>query len=487
MLKTDMLYNSIYFVICIVTISKQVISSSREDVIPADYERKLRKIYLFNKTISKHQQSKWFVQEQFPALENFNIDFNNTRSAIQNTENERLESTLLKAFKGESVKIVVYGGSNTAAGLFPILLQQWWDKNITPVSGSVLKVKNIAIGGTSSTYFPFCYDIYLDANEVVDLFILELSVNDAVGNLQNSSIPRNLPLEQFTRQLLNRPNRPGVFFVNLYTLIGEPAQCTNLMDFDQNLIIDHYNTTAINLRNLVCSFKLGKYYATVKTYDLKDAGGTMHLNPKGHAQTALLIVQVFMRMLKKLIHNVKMLKNSVQSYVTPFTSVGTLSNTITTPQCWASLTPNYKSELRSTLQLKNIKSNGFVNVQGIRIKTSSYSSKEERKDSYGGLSAREKGSVVTILFTVVARHPHILRSVGVISRFSTSGGEVDVWLDNHYSKRTNIKLHVNAQQTAVRIIGTQVTPGNHTLTMHVVKKGISVLVGAVVGPPDGPC
>ena len=115
---------------------------------------------MFNKTISKHQQSKWFVQEQFPALESFNIDFNNTKSAIQNLDNERLESTLLKAFKGESVKIVVYSGSNTAAGLFPILLQQWWDKNITPVSGSVLKVKNLAIGGTSSTYFQFCYDIF---------------------------------------------------------------------------------------------------------------------------------------------------------------------------------------------------------------------------------------------------------------------------------------------------------------------------------------
>ena len=195
---------------------------TRQDDLLTDneYERKLKNTHLFNKMILSHQKSTSFLLEQFPTLQNFNIDFKNMWSAIKNPDSERLESTLLKAFRGKPVEISVYGGSNPAAGLFPIILQQWWDKNITSISRSVLKVKNKAIGGTSSTYFQFCHDIYLDAEEVVDLFILDVSANDAVSNLQSTSIPRSLPLEQFTRQLLSRHNVPGVLFVNFYNLIG---------------------------------------------------------------------------------------------------------------------------------------------------------------------------------------------------------------------------------------------------------------------------
>ena len=57
---------------------------------------------------------------------------------------------------------------------------------------------------------------------------------------------------------------------------------------------------------------------------------------------------------------------------------------------------------------------------------------------------------------------------------------MDVWLDNDYIKRTNIKLHQYCQQTVVRIIATQVIAGSHTLTIDVVKQGNSALVGVVI-------
>lgn len=477
-----------YLTICIVITSHVVISRQDDLLTGNDYDRKLKNICLFNKMISNYQQSRWFLPEQFPTLQNFNMDFNNMSSAIKNPDSERLESTLLKAFRGEPVEIVVYGGSNTAAGLFPIILQQWWDKNITPISGSVLKVNNKAIGGTSSTYFQFCHGIYLDADEVVDLFILDVSANDAVSNLQNASIRRSLPLEQFTRQLLNLHNVPGVLFVNLYNLIGKPLQCINLMNFGQDRIITHYNVAAIELRDLVCSFHESEksYYATSKTYDLLDPGGTMHINSKGHAQIAFMIVQLLMRTLNKLIDNVDIFANSVKPHILPlppFVYIRNLNSAMTSPLCWASLTPDYKyNALRSTLRLKVVKLKGFVYVKSnIKIGERSYSSKEERTDAFGGLVANEKGSKTTISFTV-----YFLCSVGVITRSSGNGGEVDVWLDNDYMKRINIKLHQHRDQTVVRIIATQVVAGTHTLTMDVVKQGISALVGVVIGPSDGP-
>ena len=67
------------------------------------------------------------------------------------------------------------------------------------------------------------------------------------------------------------------------------------MDFGQDRIITHYNIATTELRELVCSFyELKKsYYATSKTYDLLDPGGTMHINSNGHAQIAFMIVQLY--------------------------------------------------------------------------------------------------------------------------------------------------------------------------------------------------
>ena len=478
-----------YTLICIIVALRLIFPSRQAIPQHNDDALVLKKIHLFNKTISQHEQTKWFLPDQFPALQSFNRNFNSNWSAIQNPDNKRVEPTLLKAFHGEDVNIVVYGGSNTAAGLFPLIIQQWWDKNIFPISGSVLKVRNVAMGGTSSIYFQFCYDIYLDKGEDVDLVILELSINDAFCDIQNSSIPKSLPFEQFTRELLNRPNKPSVLVVNLYTLLfhGETPQCVNLMDFDQNQVVHNYNITAINLRNLVCSFKMGKYYATQRTYDLKENGGTWHINSKGHAQTAFLIIQVILRTLKKIIFSGNTFKNSTKSYTTSTTTSIPARNShiaIETPQCWSRLTPDYKNNvLRNTLEINVIKSKGFVYRQGIRIRKTSFSSTEERKDAFGGFLAEEQGSKITISFTVVGSS--FPRSVGIISRSLANGGEVEIWLDEDNSKRTYVKLNDQGNQTIMRIIGTQMTPGNHTITMHVVKSGISVIVGVVVGPANG--
>ena len=66
-----------------------------------DHERKLRNIYLFNKVITNHQQSRSFLPKQFPALQNFNMDFDNMWSAMKNPDSKRLESTLFKAIRGD--------------------------------------------------------------------------------------------------------------------------------------------------------------------------------------------------------------------------------------------------------------------------------------------------------------------------------------------------------------------------------------------------
>lgn len=177
-------------------------------------------------------------------------------SCIQNEENMRLELVLSKVLKGEAINVVIYGGSNSAQGMFPAILYHWWSKIITPISGSRLYVKNVAIGGTGSGFYQFCHDIYLKRDEVIDLIILETAVNDVVTTVVGSNgilmVNRSLPLEQLTRQLLNRPNSPAVFYVNLFLIHGRNSMCLNLVDYGQRLITDLYNITTFDLRCLCC-------------------------------------------------------------------------------------------------------------------------------------------------------------------------------------------------------------------------------------------
>ena len=198
-----------------------------------------------------------------------------------------------------------------------------------------------------------------------------------------------------------------------------------------------------------------------------------------------MIVQLFMRTLKKLIHNTDILMKSVTSSILPlppFVHIQSSNSAITSPVCWSSLTPNKHKALQSTLQFKVVTSNRFVCVKNnIKIGECSYSSKEERTDAFGGFVANKKGSKITISFTV-----YNLCSVSVIIRSSGNGGEIDIWLENDCFERKNIKLHEHRDQAVVRIIATQVIPSGHTLTMVVVKQGISALAGVVIGPSDGP-
>ena len=101
--------------------------------------------------------------------------------------------------------------------------------------------------------FQFCYKVFLGGFEY-DLAIVELSVNDTKG-ITLQKVNKALPLEQLTRQLMNRENRPAIFYVNLFVTKIPNLGCFNLMNLGQSLLCDHYDITTINLRDTTCRLK----------------------------------------------------------------------------------------------------------------------------------------------------------------------------------------------------------------------------------------
>ncbi len=462
-------------------------------------------IQLLSQTLtSVDPLSIWLTRDRYPTLETLQINLTKMSSCIQNQENLRLELVLLKVLKGKAINAVVYGGSNCAQGMFPVILRDWWTKVITPISGSWLNLKIIGIGGTGSGYYQFCHGIYLEENETIDLVLLETAVNDLVNVVVGpSNHSRSLPLEQFTRQLLKRPNNPAVFYVNLFLVNKQNSQCLNLVDYGQGLISELYGITTFNLRCLSCHLLNGKFYLNRSTEEGQQG---WHSKLLGHAQVAFIIIHVISKTFEKMAQDMNRLMandlsaswfDALSSKIPPLPSpvyIKGETSTIRSPKCWANLTPHYKERtIHNTLRLTLVKNVGFKFVDKITIGKESYSAETvARTDAFGGLYANTIHSEVTISFTLLSQRSEGVQSsistgsVGMLTRYGVHRGTIEVWLDDRYEKRVRIALLSQKSQTAVVILATQVEPGIHTLTLRIVEEGHVVLVGVFVGPPDWP-
>ena len=189
----------------------------------------------------------------------------------------------------------VFGGSNTVGagpkkdegdieGRFSKVITHWWNKTITPITGSKLKLREIAMGGTSSEFFQFCFGSYI--HEKLDLVFIEMAVNDMRELPSNAN--KSLPLEQMTRQLLAYPTEPALVYINLFK--GSNEGCTNIEDYGQDLLTDTYNITSLKWRNAVC---FGNARNKLKSPCELICSDKLHINQLGHAHISLMVINLF--------------------------------------------------------------------------------------------------------------------------------------------------------------------------------------------------
>ena len=455
------------------------------------------------KSLSKDVFSAWPLHERFSSIHDLHFNGNDFWSIIKHRDNERLRRIAERILRGDTVNAVAYGGSNTAGGgiqedeksiegRFPNVFQGWWENVITPVTGSRLNMKIIGIGGTSSSFYQFCYKVYLNDTNI-DLALLDSSVNDGIAiRFQNSTANQSLPLEQFTRQLLNEASKPAVMFVNFFFTMRRWLGCFNLMDLGQSLISNHYHITTFHLRNLACVYKLGKFQITSKAIE-HQTSDKYHMSLLGHAQAAFMIIQVISYSIRKLLNDTSVLTNKnvpgcstvslissdiskyeplpSPKYIKPPPSI------IKNPLCWTGLTPDYKKKMIwNTLKVSVFKTKGFVYNGNVPILSPSHHGKAYRTDSFSCWCGTKIGS--EIIFSLVVPE---LSSINLITRSSRDSGKLEVWLDQHVEEHVRIYPKHGNRQTVVITVATGVQPGNHTLTVRVAKEGNVPVVGIAVG------
>lgn len=465
-----------------------------------DNHDRLEEMMIQLKTVlSKDPLSVWMVKDRYPTMSHLHANIEQLNSCIKNKMNKKLENLMTKVFKGEDIQTVVFGGSNSAGGglqeeehslegTFFNILNHWWRKVITPITGSRLNMKAIAIGGTSSRFFQFCYKVYLMENNY-DLVLLELSVNEARA-IKLPNVNQSLPLEQFIRQLMSSPNNPVLLFVNFFYTFKPRLGCLNLMDLGQGLLCDRYKITTFNLRDSVCDQKNGAFLITSKALKLQ-AKDRRHTNLLGHAQIAWMMINVISVTLMKIMANDNISKIYISRYHLPRpVYIKARNNMISHPLCWTTLTPNYKTALiHDTLNVSVVKYKGFVYVEDVLIGGIGYPGIVYRTDAYSGWEGEKYGFEITIAFTIVPEEEKsslLSRSVGLVSRTTREGGVAEVWLNDDYNDRVSVNHRADYRQTNVHMIAVRVSPGEHTLTTRIVKHGLVSFIGIVIGPPDGP-
>ena len=454
---------------------------------------------LLDQALRKDVLSVWPLKSRFSSLSDLYLNETDFWSVIKHENNKRLDRTAEKVLRGEAVYVAVYGGSNTAGGglqedeksirgRFPILLKGWWESVITPLTGSSLKMKIIGIGGTSSSYYQLCYKVYLDHNNI-DLVILDSSVNGAVAiRFKNSgNMNESWSLEQFTRQLMNEPNRWAIMFINFFNTSNRKRGCFNLMDLGQSPLTSHYNITTVNLRNLACKLKSGRFHITAKAVK-QQAKDRYHMSLLGHAQAAFMIIQVIMKSIRKLLNDSSTLTDCGQTTsniskhepLPPPIYIKPTSRITKNALCWTGLAPDKNYKIRNTLKVSVLKRKEFNHAKDIAILSPSHRGKVYRTDYFNCWCGQKKGSEITFLFDVPPGLSSPVSTVKVFTRSSLKSGEFEVWLDSNVKKRIKMYAKSRYRQTVVISLATGVRPGNHTLTVRITKDGNIPILGIAV-------
>ena len=400
----------------------------------------------------------------------------------------RVTTLMNKVMRAEPIKMIVIGGSNSAGGgikdhkrLFHQLFSQWWSQ----VTRSQLTVENLSLGGTGSDFFTFCLQNFISKNDEPDIVLIELSVND-YGFSHGKTVQ---PMELLTRRVLSFSSSPLVFYVSLVDLVKKSQslksiknpRCHNLEDLGQRELASYYGITLFSWRDILCPLNGANRVRKPHIRPGMVNRDHLHIDVKGHAQVALMIIRYFQNALQR----------TGQPYCVNSASKGPLfadgSILVTKPLCWAETNPGWgKLTVHQSFKVKVPKKRGFSEIPLDSTEAKMAVGSDLRTDAFGGWVSSKPGSFIEYSFQV----PSKKWSVGIVlRRMRQNAGQVQLWLDKNKKDAVAItgkafgSVHF---QTRVYFVASDVSPGHHTISLETTgQKTISLLINGVVLGPAG--
>lgn len=432
--------------------------------------------------LDKEVTEDWLYKDLFKTPTDIGISPEFLRKAIANFGNEiRLKHILLKALSGENIELAVIGGSISRGAPFSERGQgfrvyfnqvvRWWAKTFTEITGSKLTPKSISLGGIGTDYYAYCLSSHMPENDQPKLFLWELAANDR-GRYDDKQFPIAQPLEQLTRNILNRRSRPALLYLNFFR--GNDimdGRCVNFEDQGGLKIAQHYKITSISWRDFVCD-KLKQQKEDLFSFKSIFSSDNLHPSILGHAQMAYLLIHYmktsFARMLRQHACQTPSLKVFSQETlnkgdVVPPTIIYH-ETSLAKPLCYTYFKNDGIEPNNTLINLRIVRQDDFhYNL---------YKKFKIRGDQLGGLQT----NITEQLLQYEVILPRPCRRLVIVTHSTT--GNAQVWVDKNPPILINtLEYHMG---TKIEIIATNLREGQHFLNIFSLTGGFAVSGIAVV-------
>lgn len=437
---------------------------------PQEYQDQIKKLI---EELDTDFTKYWTYKDLFNKPEHLGVSSERVQRALTNLGNEkRLKRLLIKALNGEKIRLVTIGGSITKGAPFAEkgngyrvyfnAIRNWWNRIFTPLTRSRMASRSISIGGVGTDYFSYCLNTHLREDDKPKLILWELSANDR-GRYDDKPFPTGQPLEQFTRNVLNRISQPALLYIHFFR--GHDyldGKCKNLEGEGGDVVARHYNIASISWRNFVCQSMKDR----VELFLAKNTFSYDQLHPSilGHAQMAFLIINhlknSFLRMLKSHALNVPSLalfqqQTLIQGDITLLKPLYH-ETTFNKPLCFTYFRYN-DYEPNNTLAVNIIRHDDF--------KLNIFKKFKIRTDKLGGMQTYLAEQLLQVAIQLPAPYARLV----AITHAGTGNGQV--WLDQDTPVLINSDKYTMGSK--VDLITTNVNAGNHTLNVLSMKNGFA--------------
>lgn len=416
----------------------------------------------------------------FNTLTSLDLNATVLRSGLVNPGDiERLKGVMRRALDGKDIVLSIVGGSISAGGglykdlksidgLYYKGVVDWWNKMITPLTGSAMVINNIAIGSIGTDYFSYCVKNHIRPD--TDIVIWELSAND-YNRYKMLPTKGARPLERLTRTVLALPKSPALIYLNFFKGIdykNSRDSCPNFEDQEEDVIAHYYKIPSLSWRTMVCKGLIqnqpGFQMANLFSKD------QYHPSLKGHAQASLLILLHLRHVMRAVLQWAMQHDGAVKSFEKTYALPEPLfmGPKYPHPYCWTLISPNISDQITNTLQVRVMKDEGFAMGYATDFPI--------RYDKVACWKAVKPYATLSIFFTIPESvyEPSDKRYEISITTHTRWGGSSFIWLDDNVEKATVIREGRPGdpgKRTQVDTVLSDVLAGTHTLNVQSSESG----------------
>ena len=273
--------------------SRSIVSEDDEDTSAMDQTTSVQLQYALQDNILNTWPYKGYISAPGDLmLDQGLID----RGRVTRGSGLRLSNFFKRAVEGKSVTTALVSSPvskiftkdpASRKWIYPNTFRIWWNRNIMPITGSKMYLKDATVEGVGTDYMAKCLRSHLPTSP--HLILWELSENDYKkgGKLSPEDTEE---LEKMLRNSLEYRSRPEVILLNMFK--GESANkasyCRAVSETGEEKLAKHYDCTLLSWSKSVCPYLLNDKEGFLYSYLF--ARDHIHPSVIGHAQMAYMLI-----------------------------------------------------------------------------------------------------------------------------------------------------------------------------------------------------